>query len=79
MLQKLTSRKFQVVITNIVIGMLMVFNFSEQTAVAVAGAVITLISSVAYIAVEGKIDAVRVASTIQVITDTIEDVKEELK
>lgn len=79
MLQKLTSRKFWLAVSQIVGGIVIMFGLTESTAATVSGAIMSLFATAIYIYTEGKIDAARIASTIQVVTDTVEEITEELK
>jgi len=81
-MEKLTSRKLWAAIAGVVSGLAMVFGLDEGIISTVAGAVTSVVSIVAYIHTEGKIDAaalavgvVDVAEAIEIITgeDTTEE------
>ena len=55
--RKLSSRKLWAAVAGIVTGLAMVFRLDENTISAVAGAVVSAASVVAYILAEGKVDA----------------------
>ena len=56
-LQKLSSRKFLTAVLGIVTGLSVIFGADGGTAETIAGAVVTLISSMTYIITEGAVDA----------------------
>ena len=56
-IRKLSSRKLWAAVCGIVTGLAMVFGLDENTITAVAGAVVSAASVVAYIMAEGKVDA----------------------
>ena len=75
-IQKLTSRKLWMAIAGIATGISMVLGVDSTEITSVAGGVVALISCVAYIITEGKIDAEGVKNTIieiQEAVDTIQD------
>lgn len=57
MRQKLTSRKFWTAVSGIVIGCLMLFNYSESTLEKISALILILGDTIAYIWTEGNIDA----------------------
>ncbi len=67
---KVTSRKFITAVLGVTIGAAMVFGVDEETAVSIAGAVLTLISVVSYIVVEGKVDREALTNTIDAVEET---------
>lgn len=60
MLKKLTSRKFLAALAGVIAGMATIFGLDSGVLSTVSGAFVTLGSLIAYIAVEGKIDAAAV-------------------
>lgn len=56
-LKKITSRKFLAAVAGVVVGVCMVFGPDEGTVSTVWGAVASVVSAVAYIVTEGRIDA----------------------
>ena len=56
-MRKLSSRKFWAAAAGIIAGLAMVFGLDENTITNVAGAVVSLVSAVTYIAAEGMVDA----------------------
>lgn len=78
-IQKLTSRKFWVAIAGIATGVALFLGGDGSDITTIAGAVTTIISSVVYMIVEGKVDADRVKNSIegvQTIVDTIQDTED---
>jgi phage shock protein PspC (stress-responsive transcriptional regulator) len=84
-LTKLKSRKFLAAIAGVVTGLAMVFGLDEGTISAVAGAVVSASSVIAYIVTEGKVDAaavnvkevaLSVDETVKAVDETSEVVKE---
>lgn len=72
--QKLSSRKLWAAMVGLVMGLSMVFGLDETTVSTVAGAVVSLVSVVTYIASEGRIDAAAVgdaAGKVQVAIDAV--------
>ena len=63
-LTKLTSRKLWMAIAGVSTGIAMALGATSTEIESIVGAVMALISAVAYIAVEGKIDAEGVKTTI---------------
>ena len=55
-MKKFTSRKFITAVAGIVAGVVMALGVDESVVTAVAGAVVSAVSLVAYIVTEGKID-----------------------
>ena len=56
MKEKLTSRKFWTAVSGIITGLLLIFGFSEDTLSVVAGFVLVLGDTIAYMITEGRID-----------------------
>jgi phage shock protein PspC (stress-responsive transcriptional regulator) len=75
-LTKLKSRKFLAAIAGVVTGLAMVFGLDEGTISAVAGAVVSASSVIAYIVTEGKVDAAAVDAKSKAVDETSEVVKE---
>lgn len=76
-MKKLTSRKFWVAISQIVAGFLIVFNFTDNTATVISGAIVSLSSAIIYIVTEGKIDAASVSQAASDVQTAVETVKED--
>lgn len=64
LIQKLTSRKLWMALAGVVTGIAMAFGADSTDVESVTGAVTALISVVAYIIAEGKVDAESVKNTI---------------
>lgn len=60
--QKLSSRKLWAALVGVVVGVAMAFGLSESEWSEVAGIVTSLVSVVAYIFGEAKVDAARIES-----------------
>ena len=75
-IRKLSSRKLWVAIAGIVAGIAVALGADGSDLQSIAGAVTTLISSVAYIVVEGRIDAESVKTAIESAQIVIEKVSE---
>lgn len=75
--RKLSSRKLWAAFAGIVVGLSMVFGLDENTISTVSGAVVSVMSVVAYIITEGKIDAEGVKNSINDIQDAIEVIEGE--
>ena len=63
--RKLSSRKLWAAVSGIVTGLAMVFGLAEGTISSVAGAVMSVVSVVAYITTEGKVDAESVKKAVE--------------
>lgn len=72
--QKLSSRKLWTAITGVVMGISMVFGLDENVISTIAGAIVSLVSAVAYIYTEGKIDAAALGRAAQDVQDAIETI-----
>lgn len=57
--RKLTSRKFWLAVAGVATGIAMVFGVDGSEVIDVAGAVTTLVSALALIFVEGRVDYAR--------------------
>ena len=60
--QKLTSRKLWAALVGVVVGVAMAFGMDESEWTEVAGIITSLVSVVAYIFGEAKVDAARIES-----------------
>lgn len=60
--QKLSSRKLWAALVGVVVGVAMAFGLSESEWTEVAGIITSLVSVVAYIFGEAKVDAARIES-----------------
>ena len=60
--QKLSSRKLWAALVGVVVGVAMAFGLSESEWTEVAGIITSLVSVVAYILGEAKVDAARIES-----------------
>lgn len=72
--QKLSSRKLWAAMAGLVMGLSMVFGLDETNVSTVAGAVVSLVSVVTYIASEGRIDAAAVGDAAGKVQDAIDAV-----
>lgn len=75
-IRKLTSRKLWMAIAGVATGVAMAFGADGSDITAIAGAVTTIISTVTFIIMEGKIDAERVKTAIesgQTIVNVLQD------
>lgn len=77
MVNKLKSRKLWTALLGIASGIAIAFGVDQGTVGIVAGAVMSLGSTVAYIITEGRIDAAAVGSTAQKVQDAIDAVSGE--
>gem|GEM_PF-2472373 len=76
---KLSSRKLWTAIAGMVMGISMVFGLDEAVISTIAGAVVSIVSVVSYIYMEGKIDAAAVsqlAMDIEQIIEIIDEIEE---
>lgn len=76
-IRKLTSRKLWLAIAGVATGVATILGADASDVQTVAGAVTALVSAVVYIAVEGKVDAAGVESTILEIQDAAEVIERE--
>ena len=74
MRSKLTSRKLWLAIAGIATGVAMVLGVDGSEITSVAGGVVSLISAVVYIIIEGKIDAERVKNTIIDVQEAVDTI-----
>ena len=70
---KLSSRKLWAAVAGVVIGVAVIFGVDEGLVSTIAGALTSVVSLVAYIITEGKVDAEAVANTIGVVKDAVEE------
>ena len=73
-LKKLKSRKLWVAVIGVLMGVSMIFGVDPNVAETVSGAVVAVISVVAYIITEGKIDAAAVGDAAQKVQDAVDAV-----
>lgn len=74
---KLTSRKFLLAISGVIVGIAVALGVDASTVEVVAGAVMSLVSAVTYIITEGKIDANRVKETVEKVQEAVETIQKE--
>ena len=73
-LKKLKSRKLWVAVIGVLMGVSMIFGVDPNVAETVSGAVVAVISVVAYIITEGKLDAAAVGDAAQKVQDAVDAV-----
>ena len=73
-LKKLISRKLWVAVIGVLMGVSMIFGVDPNVAETVSGAVVAVVSVVAYIITEGKIDAAAVGDAAQKVQDAVDAV-----
>ncbi len=73
-LKKLKSRKLWVAVIGVLMGVSMIFGVDPNVAETVSGAVVAVVSVVAYIITEGKIDAAAVGDAAQKVQDAVDAV-----
>lgn len=73
-IRKITSRKFLIALITLVAGMVTMFVGESETLNVIVGAAMTIVPTVVYCLVEGKIDA----ASITTITDATKDAAEKL-
>ena len=79
-MQKLTSRKLWMAIAGVATGIAMALGADGSEVITIAGAVTTIITTVTYVIIEGRIDAERIKNAIvggQTIVDTLEGTDEQ--
>lgn len=64
-IRKFTSRKLWLAIAGVATGIAMILGVQASEIADIAGGVISVLSALTYIVVEGKIDAERVKSTTE--------------
>ena len=74
LIAKLTSRKFVVTIITAIAGVITLIVGDSEIVNIIAGAAMTIIPTVIYCIVEGKIDA----ESVKVLTDSVSDAAEKL-
>ena len=72
--KKLKSRKLWVAVIGVLMGVSMIFGVDPNVAETVSGAVVAVVSVVAYIITEGKIDAAAVGDAAQKVQDAMDAV-----
>ena len=70
--QKFSSRKLWAAIVGVLMGIAMVFGLDGEIIETVSGAIVAVGSIVAYIMVEGKIDAERVKDAANKVQDAVD-------
>lgn len=73
-LKKFKSRKLWVAVIGVLMGVAMIFGVDPNVAETVSGAVVAVVSVVAYIVTEGKIDAAAVGDAAQAVQDAVDAV-----
>ena len=73
-LKKFKSRKLLVAVIGVLMGVAMIFGVDPNVAETVSGAVVAVVSVVAYIITEGKIDAAAVGDAAQKVQDAMDAV-----
>ena len=73
-LKKFKSRKLWVAVIGVLMGVAMIFVVDPNVAETVSGAVVAVVSVVAYIVTEGKIDAAAVGDAAQKVQDAVDAV-----
>ena len=76
-IRKITSRKFILALAGIFTGIAMALGIDSSDITTVAGAVTALVSAVAYIIVEGKVDAEAVKKAVENAQEAVETVNKE--
>lgn len=74
-LRKLSSRKLWMATAGIATGIAMVLGVDGTEITSIAGGVVTLISCVAYIITEGKIDAERVKNAVENVQEAVNTIQ----
>lgn len=74
-IRKISSRKLWMAIAGVATGIAMILGVDAGDISTIAGGVISLVSAIAYIAVEGKIDAERVKNAIESTEQVIETIE----
>lgn len=73
--QKLTSRKLWMAIAGVATGIAMALGADSTEISTVAGAVVSVISCVIYIVMEGKVDAERVKNAIEGAQEAVDAIQ----
>lgn len=71
-LRKLSSRKLWMAIAGVITGVAVVLGVDASELEVIVGAVVSVISAVTYIIVEGKVDAESVKDAIEATQEAIE-------
>ena len=71
-IRKLTSRKLWMAIAGVATGIALALGADANEIQTITGAVTALISAVAYIITEGKVDAERVKTAVEGVQDAVE-------
>ena len=67
--EKFTSRKFILSLVGVIVGICCMIGFNDNTVAIIAFAALEVLSIVAYIIMEGKVDANAVKDIAEIITD----------
>lgn len=73
--QKLTSRKLWMAVAGVATGIAMALGADSTEISTVAGAVVSVISCVVYIVMEGKVDAERVKNAIEGAQEVVDAIQ----
>ena len=73
-IKKFKSRKLWAALIGVLMGVAMIFGVDPNVAETVSGAVVAVVSVVAYIITEGKIDAAAVGDAAQKVQDAVDAV-----
>ena len=76
-IRKLSSRKLWIAIAGVATGIAMALGVNSSEIESVTGAVTAIVSAVAYILAESKIDAERVKTAVEATQQAVETVKGE--
>lgn len=72
LIRKLSSRKLWVAVAGIVTGVSMALGADASDIEAVSGAVTTVVSVIAYLIAEGKVDTARIHTAVESVSDAKE-------
>ena len=75
LIRKLTSRKLWMAIAGVATGVALALGADATDISTVTGAVVSLVSAVAFIIAEGKIDAERVKNAVQDTQEAVDTIK----
>ena len=76
-IEKLSSRKLWMAIAGVATGIALALGADANDIQTVTGAVTALVSAVAYIITEGKVDAESVKNAVEFVQDAVETLQEE--
>ena len=76
-LRKLTSRKLWMAIAGVATGIALALGADASEIQTITGAVTALVSAVAYIVTEGKVDAESVKTAVEGVQDAVDVITEE--